>query len=194
MFCLAALSWLLTPLLSSTARSGLQGLTPWTALWAPARPRGWQTVPSPPRPVGPAEAAGGGPDARRGPPQLSRSPSLLSAGRADELAGLHARRPDPLPVSLDVRPVRSCVDQGVTDSGTQVTGTAGPQRLTGARLGRTAPRGRKRLRPFTLRGGPSAPGSGAMRKSWACWSGSDATGGCSGGGCGRRRRRSQRKR
>ncbi|XP_041528774.1 synaptojanin-1 isoform X3 [Microtus oregoni] len=33
-----------------------------------------------------------------------------------------------------------------------------------------------------------------MRKSWACWSGSDATGGCSGGGCGRRRRRSRRKR
>ncbi|XP_076405291.1 synaptojanin-1 isoform X10 [Peromyscus maniculatus bairdii] len=34
-----------------------------------------------------------------------------------------------------------------------------------------------------------------MRKSWACWSGSDASGGCSGGGgCGRRRRRSRRKR
>ncbi|XP_016883988.1 synaptojanin-1 isoform X7 [Homo sapiens] len=32
-----------------------------------------------------------------------------------------------------------------------------------------------------------------MRKRWACWSGSDAPGGC-GGGCGRRRRRSRRKR
>uniref|UniRef100_A0A2K5DE67 Synaptojanin-1 n=1 Tax=Aotus nancymaae TaxID=37293 RepID=A0A2K5DE67_AOTNA len=32
-----------------------------------------------------------------------------------------------------------------------------------------------------------------MRKRWACWSGSDASGGC-GGGCGRRRRRSRRKR
>uniref|UniRef100_A0A2I3TQ97 Synaptojanin-1 n=1 Tax=Pan troglodytes TaxID=9598 RepID=A0A2I3TQ97_PANTR len=32
-----------------------------------------------------------------------------------------------------------------------------------------------------------------MRKRWACWSGSDARGGC-GGGCGRRRRRSRRKR
>lgn len=132
------------------------------------------------------------PDA--GPPQLSRSPSLLSAGRAGELAGLHARRLNPLQVSLDVQPDRSCVDQGVTDSVTQVTGTAGPERLTGALLGRTVPRGRERLHPFTLRGGPSAPGGGAMRKSWACWGGSDATGGCSGGGCGRRRRRSRRKR
>lgn len=79
-------------------------------------------------------------------------------------------------------------------SRTQVTGTAETEWLTGARPGRTAPRGRKRLLPFTLRGGSSAPGSGAMRKSWACWSGSDATGGCSGGGCGRRRRRSRRKR
>ncbi|XP_060226704.1 synaptojanin-1 isoform X8 [Meriones unguiculatus] len=34
-----------------------------------------------------------------------------------------------------------------------------------------------------------------MRKSWACWSGSDASVGCSSGcGCGRRRRRSRRKR
>ncbi|XP_017497396.1 synaptojanin-1 isoform X2 [Manis javanica] len=33
-----------------------------------------------------------------------------------------------------------------------------------------------------------------MRKRWACWSGSDASGGCGGGGCGRRRRRSRRKR
>ncbi|XP_063495410.1 synaptojanin-1 isoform X7 [Symphalangus syndactylus] len=32
-----------------------------------------------------------------------------------------------------------------------------------------------------------------MRKRWACWSGSDASGGC-GGACGRRRRRSRRKR
>ncbi|XP_032132890.1 synaptojanin-1 isoform X3 [Sapajus apella] len=32
-----------------------------------------------------------------------------------------------------------------------------------------------------------------MRKRWACWRGSDASGGC-GGGCGRRRRRSRRKR
>ncbi|XP_070344868.1 synaptojanin-1 isoform X6 [Equus asinus] len=33
-----------------------------------------------------------------------------------------------------------------------------------------------------------------MRKRWACWSGSDASGGCGGSGCGRRRRRSRRKR
>ncbi|XP_060054593.1 synaptojanin-1 isoform X7 [Erinaceus europaeus] len=33
-----------------------------------------------------------------------------------------------------------------------------------------------------------------MRKSWACWTGSDAAGGCGGGGCGRRRRRSRRRR
>ncbi|XP_062944981.1 synaptojanin-1 isoform X5 [Cynocephalus volans] len=33
-----------------------------------------------------------------------------------------------------------------------------------------------------------------MRKRWACWSGSDASGPCSGGGSGRRRRRSRRKR
>nr|XP_012636353.1 synaptojanin-1 isoform X9 [Microcebus murinus] len=32
-----------------------------------------------------------------------------------------------------------------------------------------------------------------MRKRWACWSGSDASGGCGGGGC-RRRRRSRKKR
>lgn len=148
MFCLAALSWLLTPSLSSTAwssrkslptvRSGLPGLTPWTALGAPAGSRGWQTVPSPPQSVGPAEAAGGGPDARRGPPQLSRSPSLPSAGRAGELAGLHARRPDLLPVSLDVRPVRSCVDQGFTDSGQGDCGTRSA-RTNGPAWAETAP-------------------------------------------------------
>uniref|UniRef100_A0A8C8ZF92 Synaptojanin-1 n=1 Tax=Prolemur simus TaxID=1328070 RepID=A0A8C8ZF92_PROSS len=33
-----------------------------------------------------------------------------------------------------------------------------------------------------------------MRKRWACWSGSDASGGCGGRGCRRRRRRSRKKR
>lgn len=112
-----------------TVFSGLPGLTPWTALGAPARPRGWQTVHSPPRSVGPAEAAGGDPMPGSGPGSSPVAPPCRPwggpASSQDSTRGgrILCRFPwtyDPSAPAL------------TKASRTQVTGTAEPEWLTGA--------------------------------------------------------------
>lgn len=133
------------------------------------------------------------------PKAFPQSPSLASTGTVGEIWRAHARGPGrPDPPSPGIRSGGTCScglgtrcprrrSLRVKAAGSPpATGPQGGPRVGGASL--LTPR------PFSTRGGSSSPRRGAMRKRWACWSGSDASGGCGGSGCGRRRRRSRRKR
>lgn len=115
-----------------------------------------------PSPIGSAEAAGGGPDARlehestRAPHSsfLQSLPVARGEGRA---TGLHAKRTDPPSAGSPGRATRPLPGRLRLASRTQDAAAAGTGWPASALLGSTVPRGRKRLHPFTPRGGPSAP-------------------------------------
>lgn len=125
---------------------------------------------------------------------LSPSPWLVSSEKPTR--GARGGRILPLPASSAVGPAAAAWGTRRPRRRSLRVEAAGSSRLPGQQ---GIPEGAgppPEAPPFPARGGPSAPGRCAMRKRWACWSGSDASGGCGGGGggCGRRRRRSRRKR